>query len=118
MPRFHCKHCGIVSDDAEIVPLPKEDAWYRQLQVQYDGFWQKVGDAEYGMFTINAYDRLFAQIRLKYNHSITCSVCLGETTFWRESPFPLAPLPTDGRINLDGSPFSLKVRDMIAEAGL
>ena len=108
----------MVNEHPEIVPHPEKDAEYRQLQVRYDGFWQKVGDAEYGMFTINASDRLFAQIRLKYNHSITCPVCLGETTFWRESPFPLAPLPTDGRINLDGSPFSLSVQAMLSDMNL
>ncbi len=53
-----------------------------------------------------------------WNHSITCPVCLGETTFWRESPFPLAPLPTDGRVDLDGSPFSLSVKAMLSDMNL
>ncbi len=61
---------------------------------------------------------LVAVGRDKYNHSITCPVCLGETRFWRESPLPLAPLPTDGRINLDGSPFSLSVKAMLSDMNL
>ena len=95
MPRFHCKHCGIVSDDAEIVPLPDMDEFYR-----------------------TARNEIIPPDSKPFNHTITCPICLGETTFWRESALPLAPLPTDGRINLDGSPFSLSVKAMLSDMNL
>lgn len=54
------------------------------------------------------YERRLAK---KYNHMIICPVCLGETTFWRDSPFPLRK----GLTNLDGSPLSLSVRGLLEE---
>ena len=104
MPRFHCKHCGIVSDDAEIIPLPEEDEHYRGLIALYPPF---------GGSRMHYLDH-----PQPFNHKIVCPVCLGETTFWRKSPFPLAPLPTDGRINLDGSPFSLSIKAMLSDMNL
>ena len=96
MPRFVCQHCGMVNEHPEIVPLPDEDTRFRELR-------KMVGASS---------------IVPPYNHAIYCPVCLGETTFWRESLFPLAPLPTDGRINLDGSPFSLSVKAMLSDMNL
>ena len=110
MPHFHCKHCGIVTDDPEIIPLPEKDAAYRKLQARYDGFWQKVRDSEYGQFTIIAYNNLFIELGGKHNHFITCPVCENETTFWRESPWPVATLTRE-----DGRPLPLSVRAMLEE---
>ena len=63
MPKFLCRHCGIITDDPEIVPHRESDEFYRS--------W---------------FDTL---PRGCYNHSITCPVCLGITYFWRESRFPV-----------------------------
>ncbi len=113
MPRFHCKHCGIVSDDAEIVPLPEKDAEFRRLLKAHESAEEPIG-----RFTELNFLWRENVLAGKYNHSTTCPVCLGETRFWRESPLPLAPLPTDGRINLDNSPFSLSVKAMLSDMNL
>ncbi len=75
-----------------------------------DGFWQKVRDSEYGQFTIIAYNNLFIELGGKHNHFITCPVCENETTFWRESPWPVATLTRE-----DGRPLPLSVRAMLEE---
>ncbi|KKM72352.1 hypothetical protein LCGC14_1421410 [marine sediment metagenome] len=116
MPRFHCKHCGIISDGPEIVPHPDKDAEYREIAESIRPLYSKAkGHCFFSALVIEMKE---TQLAGRYNHSITCPICLNETRFWRESPFPLAPLPTDGRINLDGSPFSLSVKAMLSDMNL
>ena len=64
MPNFCCKHCGMITDEPEIVSHPDKDVIYRDKKD-------------------------FASImKSRYNHSITCPVCQNETRFWRDEPFP------------------------------
>lgn len=96
MPHFHCKHCGIVSDDPEIIPLPEEDEHYRKLIALYPPYGGSV--------------RHYLDHPQPFNHKIICPVCLNETRFWRETPFPVAPLT-----ETDGTPLPLSVRQMLRD---
>ncbi len=117
MPHFNCRFCGIVSDDPEIIPLPEKDAEFRAMFAEYEDTW-KTG-LSVDVLAIPAFARMHfeaiesyeSSLKAKYNHMIICPICMGETTFWRESPFPLRKGLTD----LDGSPLSLSVRGLIAE---
>jgi len=85
---FLCKHCGIITErNPEIVPHPDKDEYYHRLQERYDNYFKEVKHP-FGHYTILAYDLLFLELEGKYNHSITCPVCLNKTRFWRDEPLP------------------------------
>ncbi len=84
---FQCKHCGVITDEPEIVPHRDEDAEYRKLFKEYEDYWQ--GDIlNLGHYHSLRLAQLEGLLKGKYNHSITCPICLKETRFWREEPFP------------------------------
>ncbi len=65
MPKFHCKHCGMITDNPVIDPHLERNDMFRE--------------------PISARIKLSGEY---YNYSITCPVCENETRFWREEPFP------------------------------
>lgn len=94
MPRqFCCKHCGMITDNPTIVPHPDKDAYFRNLEKHHSSYLKKV-ECPISHYTIIVYDLLFVELQGRYNHSITCPVCLNETRFWREKPFP-TDVPTN-----------------------
>lgn len=78
MPKWCCKHCGMITDEPEIKPLPDKDKEFREMARPGD-YYVSRGRLVPGVYAVGG-DR--------YNHSITCPVCLNETRFWREEPFP------------------------------
>lgn len=78
--QFCCRHCGMVTDNPEIVPHPEADKQFREFLEEHKGDWQSSDGA-----TRYAYGNV---IKEKYNHSITCPVCENATRFWRDKPFP------------------------------
>ncbi len=64
--QFVCHNCGMITDDPEIVPHPERSTMYRK-----------------------PFSTRFLLSGVVYNHSITCPVCLNETRFWRDIPFPV-----------------------------
>jgi len=67
---FVCKFCGMITDNPIIVPQPEKDKEYRNFL--------KSSKPKAISYILDA----------RYNHSITCPVCLNETRFWRSEPFP------------------------------
>ena len=87
MPKFVCKFCGMITDEPTIVPHPDKDVYYRELSKEYEAYWQD--GKNFGTFYMVRLDEFERRLEGKYNHSITCPVCLNETRFWREEPFPV-----------------------------
>lgn len=89
--QFCCKHCGCITDNPEIVPHPDKTIYYLELFTNYEKAWKQT--PELGHFALMVWqfnnNRFEAELRDKYNHSITCPVCLNETRFWREAPFSM-----------------------------
>lgn len=92
MNRFCCKFCGMITDNPEIVPHPDKDKEYREIGEKL----HKQGPSPEKYWTSLSYEMYEASYSHKYNHSITCPVCLNETRFWRDEPFPTdKPSPVD-----------------------
>ena len=74
MNRFVCRHCGMITDNPEIVPHPQEGERYRTLL----------------KFAIknNLLKGAEAIMEARFNYGLMCAVCLNETRFWRDEPFP------------------------------
>ncbi|KKN15927.1 hypothetical protein LCGC14_0981190 [marine sediment metagenome] len=90
MPNFVCQHCGMITDSPEIVPHPGKDTEYRELFKEYEAYWQD--HRNLGHFFMLRLAQFEGLLKGKYNHSITCLVCLNETRFWRDEPFPVGIL--------------------------
>ncbi len=102
MSKFCCKHCGMITDNPEIVPHPDKDKFYREREKERDNLFCAMGNEDdLRLLYINSLraTHIDNMLRLKYNHSITCPICLDEPRFWREEPFP-----TDTDINLSTIP--------------
>lgn len=76
MLKFCCKHCGMIADNPTIIPHPDKDKEFREYKKRI-AEWVEKGQRIPGVYLVDM-----------YNHSITCPVCLNETRFWRDEPFP------------------------------
>lgn len=76
MRKFVCKHCGMITENPEIVPHPDRDKEFREI-LRIAREYEAKGKPVPGVYRVK-----------EYNYSITCPVCLNETRFWRDEPFP------------------------------
>ncbi len=90
MNRFCCKHCGMITDNPEIVPHPDKDKEFRIIEDNMEARAESLVNCFTGRSRWQEawFETQASILKFKYNHSITCPVCQNETRFWREQPFP------------------------------
>ena len=82
--KWLCKHCGMITDNPDITAHLDKDKEYREIGKKLQAECPSP-ERHWSRLSLELYGSIYKD---KYNHSITCPVCLNETRFWRDKPFP------------------------------